>query len=382
MSGDPSQEYFSDGLTEQIINGLCKISNLFVIARNSSFAYKGKAISVKQIAKELGVRYILEGSVQRAGDRVRITAQLVDATTDYYMWSENYDRDLSDIFALQDEITLKLMDAMRIKLTYGEQGRLWSGSTNNIQAYDMHMRGADCFFAVNKKDNKQARYFFQESINIDNSHAMSYAMMGFTHILDLLYGWSESPIKSFEEAEKNSEKALSLNDSLDFAHSLMGWIYLFKRRHDEAIKEGERAIELNPSGSEAHACLAFILIYSDETELAAKLIKRAIRLNPIPPPHFYFWLAATYRIDRQYEKAIEYLKKAISGNPDLLTPHLYLAACYSALNRTEEAYRAAEEVLRIEPKFSLDYHKNILPYKNRENLNEYIDALRRAGLPE
>jgi len=381
MSGDPNQEYFSDGLTEQITNGLCKVSNLFVISRNSSFAYKGKSVSVKQIAKELGVRFILEGSVQRAGDRVRIIAQLIDATTDYHMWSESYDRDLEDIFALQDEITIKLMGVMQIKLVYGEQARMWAGSTNNIQAYDMHMRGADCFFRINKRDNKQAQYFFREAISIDEKYAISYAMLGFTHVLDLLYGWSESPVKSFEEAEKNADKAISLNESLDMPHSLMAWIYVFKRRHEEAIKEGERAIELNPNGAEAYACLVFVLIYSDETELAVKLIKRALRLNPIPPPHYYFWLAATYRIRGQYEKAIQHLKKALIGNPDLLTPYLYLTASYISLNRTEEAHKAAEEVLRIEPNFSLEYHKNILPYKNQETLNNYIEALRKAGLP-
>ncbi len=381
MSGDSAQEYFSDGLSESIINGLCKVSNLFVIARNSSFAYKGQAVSVKQIAKELGVRYILEGSVQRAGNRVRITAQLIDATTDYHMWSESYDRDLEDIFALQDEITIKLINVMHIKLVYGEQARLWAGSTNNIKAYDMHMRGADCFIRINKRDNKQAQFFFKEAISIDAKYAMPYAMLGFTHVLDFLYGWSESPIKSFEEAEKNTDRAFSLNEFLDLPHSLRAWIYLFKRRHEEAIKEGERAIELNPNGAEAHACLVFVLIYSDETELAIKLIKRALRLNPIPPPHYYFWLAAIYRIRGQYEKAIQHLKKALIGSPDLLTPYLYLTASYSSLNRIEEAHQAAEEVLRIEPNFSLEYHKNILPYKNPETLNSYIDVLCKAGLP-
>jgi adenylate cyclase len=382
MSGDPSQEYFSDGLTEHIINGLCKVSNLFVIARNSSFAYKGKAVSVKQIAKELGVRYILEGSVQRAGNRVRITAQLIDANTDYHMWSENYDRDLEDIFALQDEITMKLINVMQIKLIYGDQARIWSGSTNNIQAVDMQMRGADCVFRINKKDNKQAQYYFKEAISIDKKYAMPYAMLGFTHLLDLLYGWSESIIKSFEEAEKNAVKASTLNESFDVPHSLMAWIYLFKRRHEEAIKEGEWAIELNPNGAEAYAGLAFVLNYSDETELAIKFIKQALRLNPIPPSHYYFWLAAAYRIRGQYEKAIKNLKKALIGNSDLLTPNLYLTASYSSLNRTEEAHKAAEEVLRIDPNFSLEYHKNILPYKNQETLNNYIDALRKAGLPD
>jgi adenylate cyclase len=382
MSGDPNQEYFSDGLTEQIINGLCKVANLFVIARNSSFAYKGKSINVQQVAKELGVRYILEGSVQKAGDRVRITAQLIDTTTGYHLWSENYDRDLIDIFALQDEITLKIIEAMHIKLTFGEQARLWGGTTSNIQAFDMHQRGNECFFRNNKEDNKQAQQFYEKALNIDNAYVSPCAMLGMTHIFDLLYRWSGSPIKSFEQAETFAEQALTLNDSFDIAHILMGWIYLFKRQHDEAIKEGERAIEINPNGAEAHANLAFILIYSDKVELGIKLLKKALRLNPIPPSRFYIFLAVAHRINEQHEKAIKLAEKALSGNPDQLTPYLTLAAAYSSLNLTENAHKAVEEVLRIDPDFSLEYYANILPYKNHVTRDKYIEALRKAGLPE
>jgi adenylate cyclase len=382
MSGDPSQEYFSDGLTEQIISGISKVPNLFVIARNSSFAYKGKSINIKRIAQELGVKYILEGSVQRAGERVRITAQLIDATTDYHMWSESYDRELTDIFALQDEITLKLMNTMQIKLTYGEQARLWEGVTTNIQAYDIHMRGSECFLRNNQKDNKQAQRFFNEAINIDKNYALPYVMLGFTHMFDLLYRWSNSPIESFEQAEECAKTALTLNDSLDLAHVIMGWIYLFKRQHSEAIKEGEIAVELNPNGAETHIQLAFILCLSDETELAIKMAKRAFRLNPIPLPHYYIILAMAYRNNRQYEKAIELSEKGLVDNPDQLSVYLTLAATYIYLNRTEEAQRAAEEVLRIDPTFSIKYHATTMPYKRKETGDRFIEALRKAGLPD
>jgi adenylate cyclase len=358
------------------------VPDLFVIARNSSFAYKGKSISVKQIAKELGVKYILEGSFQKAGDRVRITVQLIDATTDYHMWSESYDRDLSDVFALQDEITLKLMRKMLTKLTFGEQARIWEAGTNNIQALDRHLRGNDCFFRNNEKDNKQAQLYYKEAINIDKAYAMPYILLGYSHIIDLIFRWSKSPIKSFEEAEKNVEKALDLNDSLDLAHSLLSWIFLFKRQHDEAIKEGERAIELNPNGAESHAGLAFILCLSDKQELGIKVLKRAFRLNPIPQPYFYSFMAMAYRIDEQNEKAVEFAKKSLSGNPDQLMPYLTLAASYSFLNRKEDAKKATKEILRIDPNFSLDYLSKTLPYKNQEAVDSYMALLRRAGLPE
>jgi len=382
MSRDPSQEYFSDGLTEQIINGLCKVSNLFVIARNSSFAYKGKSLGAKHIAQELGVKYVLEGSVQKAGDRVRITAQLINATTDYHLWSENYDRDLSDIFALQDDITLKIMDSMRIKLTVGEQGRLWEGMTKSIKAYDRHMRGQECFLKVNQKDNEQARQYYEEAINIDKKYAYAYASLGSTHICDLAFGWSKSQIKSFEQAEKNVEKALALNDSSDVAHGLQSWLYLIKRQYDKAVREGERAIELNPNGADAHAYFAFTLFSSDETELSIKMLKRAFRLCPIPPAPFYTFLAMAYRNNGEYEKAVELAKKGLSGNPDQLTAYLVLAASYSFLDRTVEARKAAEEIMRIHPNFSLEYYANIIPYKNQETKVKYVEALRKAGLPE
>jgi adenylate cyclase len=302
--------------------------------------------------------------------------------TGYHLWSENYDRDLSDIFSLQDEITLKIIETMEIKLTFGEQARLWAGGTKSIQAYDKLTRGMDYAFKYNGKDNKHAQQFYNEAINIDTAYALAYAMLGLTHILDLIFKWSKSPLQSFAEAEKNIEKALNLNDSLDIAHSVLGLIYLLKRQHDEAIKEGELAIELNPNGAEAHTVLATILIYSGKTELAIKLLKRALRLNPIPLSHYYSDISVAYRVSERYEKAIKYAKKGLCGNLDQLTPYLTLAACYSSLNRTEEAYKAAKEVLRIDPNFSLEYHSAILPYKNKTNVDKLINALRKAGLPE
>jgi adenylate cyclase len=383
MSGDPSQEYFSDGLTEQIINGLCKVRHLFVIARNSSFAYKGKLTNIKQIAQELGVKYILEGSVQKAGDRVRITAQLIDAATDYHVWSKRYDRDLTDIFALQDEITIELIGAMTINLTAGEQARLWTtDKPSNIEAYDKCSRGNNCLFRYNEKDNKQARIFLKEAINLDNSWAWPYILLGFTHVLDLFSGWSNSVLQSFEEAEKNAEKAFALNDSHDQVHCLLSSIYLLKRQHDKAIKAGERAIELNPNGAAAYANLGVILSYSGKIKPAIKLFKRAFRFDPTPPPHYYFSLATAYRLNGEYKKAIELAKKVMKENSDQqLHPYLILVLSYSLLNHSKEAGKAVVEILRIDPNFSVEYYVNLAPYKHQETIDKIIDTLRKAGLP-
>jgi adenylate cyclase len=355
---------------------------MFVIARNSSFAYKGQPVTVKQTAKELGVRYILEGSVQRAGDRVRITAQLIDATTDYHMWSENYDHDLSDIFALQDEITLKIIETMQIKLTMGEQARLWAGMTSNIQAFDMLMRGLDAFYRTNEKDNKQAQQFFKQAINIDKSYAMAYAWLGFTHTSEIFYGWSKSQVKSFEQAERCAEKALALNDSYDHAHLLLAWNSMVKRQHDEAIKAAERAIELNPNGADDYASLSFIHSFADNSKLAIELANRALRLNPIPPHFYYTVLGIAYRLEGRYREAIGLVDKCLIENPDNLQALLLLAACYSYLNQIQEANKASKEILRINPNFSAVNYVTTLPYKNQDVASRYLDTLRKAGLPE
>ena len=382
MSGDPSQEYFSDGLTEQIINGLCKVPNLFVISRNSSFAYKDKLVSVKQIARELGVKYILEGSVQRSGDRVRITAQLIDATTDYHMWSETYDQELKDIFALQDEITMKLMGVMQVQLTVGKQAQIWDVGKKNFHAYDKFLNGVGYWNKLNKKDNALSRRLFMDAINIDKKHAIFYAMVGLSHMVDLYIGWSKSPIRSFEQAEIFVEKALALDDSLDLAHSLLGFIYLYKRQYKDSIKEGKRAIELNPNGADSHVSHAFTLTHIGETKKAIRLIKRAFRHNPIPPIYYYYFLGGAYGTDGQHENAIEVCKKAINLNPNAIGSYFPLVSSCMLLNRIEEAHMYANEILRIAPKFSLNYYRPLVPFKDQALTEAYIEILRKAGLPE
>jgi adenylate cyclase len=271
---------------------------------------------------------------------------------------------------------------MEVNLTQGEQARLWERLTENIRAYDLLMRGNECFFRNNQKNNKQAQLFYKKAIDIDKDFVFPHVFLGFTYTFDLLYRWSKSPIESFEAAEKCAEKALALNDSFDLAHTLMGFIYLYKRQHERAIEAGKRAIELNPNGAEAHVHFGFILCLSDETVLAIEMLKRAFRLNPIPLPHYYYLLAMAYRNNEQYEKAIELSEKGLVGNPDQLPVYLTLAASYIYLNRTKEAHNAVEEVLRIEPNFSLEYQAGIMPYKRKETGDKFVEALRKAGLPD
>ena len=382
MSGDPSQEYFSDGLTDQIINGLCKVANLFVIARNSSFAYKGKSISIKQIAKELGVQYILEGSVQKAGDRVRITAQLIDATTDLHKWSESYDRELTDIFALQDDITMKILWAMNANVTHGEQALIWSeGMKVGIKAYDAFMKGLEHFYRFNREDNAQARTDYQKSLDIEPSPIV-YAMLGFAHLVDLMYGWSDSQMESFDKANKCAESAYEMNEDVDILHMLLGYIYLFKGMHDKAVSEGKRAVQLSPNGAEAHVHLAAISNYAGKSDEAIRLIKKAFRLNPTPTSYYYNHLGTAYRSLQKYEDAITACESMIHMNPNSLPPYITLASCHSLLNQIDKARQAVTDILRIDPQYSIGQFALTMPFKDKEELDLYLQALRKAGLPE
>jgi adenylate cyclase len=382
MSGDPSQEYFSDGLTEQIISGLCKVSNLFVIARNSSFAYKGKAVSTKQIALELGVRYILEGSVQRAGDRVRITAQLIDATTDYHMWSKTYDRDMKDIFALQDEITIKLIEEMEVNLTYGEQAHLYYKDMGNIQAFDKLQKGMECFFRYKQQDNARARIYFEQASKLDNTSAAILASIGWTHIIDIISNWSDSPLKSILEAENNAQKAIALNDSLDIPHGVLAFIHLFNKEYDKAIYEAKQAVDLNPNGADAIANLGFITSITGEPDKGIILLKEAFRLNPIPLPQYYYYLGEAYRLTGQDEKAIEIVNRGIMMESGTVYSYLLLIVCYVNLDKLEKAKKYAKKVLEIDPNFSVEYYKSTAIISDQAESERAIEALRKAGIPD
>ncbi len=380
MSGDPEQEYFSDGITEEIITALSKTPKLFVIARNSTFTYKGKPVKVQQVGRELGVKYVLEGSVRKAGNKVRVTAQLVDTATGHHLWAERYDRDLKDIFALQDEITKGIITALQVKLTMGEEARLLAKGTKNIEAYIKLLQGTEYLLLMNKEGNILARKMAEEVIALDPDYPRAYRLLAMTNWLDAFLRWSNSPGKSLASAEELAQKVLAMDESDSISHRLLGYIYLLKKEHDKAIAGAERAVALDPNASGNLAALGFFLNFAGRPEEAIVWYKKAIRLDPIPAPLYYLQLGHIYRNAGRYEEAISELKKALHRNPDNLLAHLHLAGAYSSLGREEEAQAEAAEVLRIDPKFSLDYWSKTIPYKNKADENRLIGALRKAGL--
>ncbi len=379
MSEDPKQEYFSDGLTEDLTSDLSKISSLFVISRNSAFTYKGKAVKVQDVSKELGVRYVLEGSVRKADNQVRITAQLIDATTGGHLWSERYDRPLQDIFALQDEVVRKIVTTLKLQLSLQEQGILVHKTTDNLEAYDYYLRGVEYYNSVTKETNAQARQMFEKALELDPQYAEAYAFLGWTYFREWGFQWSQDS-QVLEQAFALAQRAVALDDSLAQAHVTLGTVYLWKKQYDQAIAEAERAIALDSNFADAYTRLGDILKFAGRPEEAIGLIEKAMRLNPHYPPVYLFYLGEAYRSTGRYEEAIAAYKKALTRNPNLLPAHVGLATIYSELGREEEARAEAAEVLRISPKHSLEVWRQRAPYKDPAVLERFLAALRKAGL--
>ncbi len=380
MSEDPKQEYFCDGLTDQIISGLSKIPNIFVIARNSTFTYKGKPVKVQKVAEDLGVRYVMEGSVQRTADRIRITVQLIDATTGNHVWSERYDREPKDIFAIQDDITLNIIKAMRVEISAGEQARHWlKHTTDNLEVFEkmLQARSERC---DTKASLTKARQLWEEVIALDPGFVGAYVGLGWTHFIEGRFGWSESRAKSMKMAFRYGQKAIALDDTFDWSHILLASVYLVTRQHEKSLAEAERAVALNPNGANAYAALAGIVGCIGRWEESVVLAKKAIRLNPFPSNIEYHWLGRAYFMTAQYDEAVITFKKALNVNPHYLPAHAFLASCYSSLGSHAEAAAEANEVLRINPKFTLESYARTLPYKNKADIERYVTALRKAGL--
>ena len=379
MSDDPKQDYFSDGITESIIMTLSNVRDMFVIARNSTFTYKGKAVKIQQVAEELGVRYVLEGSVQKAGDRVRITAQLIDAIRGKHMWGERYDRDLKDLFVLQDEITIKIITALQVQLIEGTELAV---GTDNLDAYLKLLQADEHRRRGNKEGNALARKLIEETIALDPEFADAYLRMSGTHLMDMMYGSSESPEQSLKLAEEFVQKAISLRGEYADAHGYLGRIYLTKRKYDEAITEGERAVALNPDSAFVNAALAFSLGYAGRPEDAIVLYKKAIRLSPIADLWFLGGMGACYRMIGLYEEAISEYKKVIKRSSESVLAHIGATATYSLWGHEKEAQTGAAEILRINPQFSLESYRKGQLYKDPKELERLINALRKAGLPD
>ncbi len=382
LSSDPEQDFLADGLTENIISALSKVPEMFVIARNSTFTYKGTAVKVQQVAEEMGVRYVLEGSMQRADDQIRVTAQLVDAIKGHHLWSERYDRKFSNLFAIQDDITLRIVSALQVNLTEGDYARLDYRPTNNLQAWGNLVKGITLLRRFTKADMAKARELFERAVELDPEYVGAWTFLGWTHWNDARSGWSESREKSFEMSMDSAKEALSLTPDDSSAHALLGSLYLLQREHDKAISEGRKAIALAPSIPENYAILAVSTYYAGEFEETVSLTKQAMRLHPRYPAWYSYRIGVAHMLLGQYDEAITALKAWRDSNPSYYGRKRALAAAYSMAGQVDAARELVSEILTAEPSYSLKRYAKFHFFKNPEHLERILSALRDAGLPE
>jgi adenylate cyclase len=380
MSGDPEQEYFSDGITEDIITALARIPGLLVVARHSTMIYKGKAIDVKQVGREQGVRYVLEGSVRNDGDRVRVTAQLIDAETGHHQWADRYDRNLDDIFSVQDDITQNIAVEMRVQFTLGEKARLRAGGTKSVEAWGLIVRADELNNRLIREDNLEARRLAEEAVRIDSGYASARTELGWTHWEDAYFGWTESPEQSVTEALQAAQKALELEDNYPNALALLGFVHRFKGEHELAVELTERAALLAPSDAENAAEFAHALTFAGRPDEAVEVYKRAIRLSPIYPAWYLVGLGVCYYSMNELDLAISTLREAIARDPDPSFAKIYLASALMDAGSVEDAKQLAREVMRFERNFSVETWHGV-QFRDATIKEKMIDNLIKAGLP-
>jgi adenylate cyclase len=382
MSRDPEQEYFGDGLAEDIITTLSKISSLFVIARNSSFAFKGKAIDIRSIAADLGVRYVLEGSVRQSANRLRINAQLIDAVDGHHLWAERYDRELTDIFDIQDEVTREIVSALRLKLSDGEQAQIWLRGTENIVAWASAMQALELVMQGSPAANAQARELLEKALAEDAGYTLALAWIGVTHYLDIRFGFSSSPEESLTKANQIGEQALRKNPNEAYAHHLVSIVRSSQGHYEEAVAEARIAVSLSPNDAFIKIGLARVLINAGHAGEAEVHVREAMRLNPFHHTYYFGVLAnALEQLGRDAE-AVDVLQMAVAQDPDYFAGHLRLASLCGLTGRIDDARMQAAEVLRINPRFDLSRAPSFYLTANPDFLERFVDGLRMAGLPE
>ncbi len=382
MSDDPKQEYFSDGITDDLTTALSRLPDLFVIARTSAFTYKGKAAKVQDIGRELGVAYVLEGSVRKADNQVRITAQLVDATTGDHLWAEHYDRPMRDIFALQDELVRRIVTTLNLQLTLSQQGVVPRRGTENIEAYDDFLRGME-YVALGKgtsDDFKKAREMFEKAIALDPMYADAYASLGLIYYGEWLRQWSQDP-HALERASELAQKAIALDDSNPPAYALLSRLDLANGQYDRAIADARRAITLNPNAPIGYSYLASALTRSGKPVEAIGLLEKATRLDPRNGDVYLQQVGFAYTATGRYQEAVPVLKRALARIPNWLEGYQLLVVADSELGNEQEARAEAAEVVRLSPGYSLETAKQRLgPWKDPAYEQRFFSDLRKAGL--
>jgi TolB-like protein/Flp pilus assembly protein TadD len=380
MSGDAEQEYFADGIAEDIITGISKLRWFFVIARNSAFTYKGRAVDVKKVASELGVRYVLEGSVRKGGNRVRITAQLIDAATGNHIWADRYDGDLSDVFALQDDITRKVVAAIEPKLLEAEGIRSQGRSPEDFDAWETVAHANSLFWRVTRSEGESAIAMLRNAVRRYPGYGPAHSTLAFMLIVSGYLGWDVIEPRT-KEALSLATRAAELDHSDPWAHLALGYVALSLRRTEEAAEEFRRAIELNPNFAAAHGYLGFAQAMAGDTEHAIVHVEQAIRMSPHDPQNAIFnvGLAVAHYLAGRYDEAIAFGRKALQQRVGMTGGHRIYVASLAQAGRLEEATTALERLRELQPELSIAWCKQYVPY-TPATLEAFLDGMRKAGL--
>ncbi|HVO91228.1 MAG TPA: adenylate/guanylate cyclase domain-containing protein [Terriglobales bacterium] len=380
MSGDPEQEYFADGISEDIITGLSKLRWFFVIARNSSFIYKGKAVDVKHVAHELGVRYVLEGSVRKSGNRVRITTQLIDAPTSNHIWADRYDGDLTDIFALQDEITEKVVAAIEPKLLEAEGIRSQNRSPDDLGAWDMVIQANSLFWRLTKVETEAAIDVLRQAAERYPNYGPAHSILAFVLLISGYLGWSVLELQ-LQEATRLATRAAQLDDSDPWAHLALGFVAFVRRQTNVAAAEFRRALELNPNFAAAHGYLGWTLAFDGQSGEAARHLEEAIRMSPHDPQNAIFntGLAVTNYLEERYAKAVEYSSKTLQQRSAFTAGHRIHVASLAQNGQIDEAREALARLKEMHPGLSISWIEKNVPYTSRP-MAKFVEGMRKAGL--
>ena len=386
LSGDQEQEYFSDGITEDIITDLSKVSGLFVIARNSSFSYKGKQVKVQDVAKDLGVRYVLEGSIRRSDNRLRITAQLIDAKTGDHLWAERYDREIKDIFAVQDQVTQKVVSELAVTLKASEAERLYRKHTENVEAYDLYIRIIRECIPPNRECYRKAIESSRRVIELDPNFSGGYQFLSYLHSAGVRFGLSSSPGEDVETSIDLAKQAVSVDNTFAPSYISLASAYLMKKQHEDALAAASAAVRIEPGGYNSNMWLGYYLHWMGRGEEAVKAVQKAQQLNPKylndKVPWILDFMGMACFTARQYEASIEAWKQVVDRFGPILLREAFFTASYSELGRDDEARSMAQQLLKRHPKFSVSSWNYARTYKNPEDTERLLNALRKAGLPD
>jgi adenylate cyclase len=381
MSNDPDQEYFSDGMAEDLITDISKISGVSVTARNSSFAFKGQTIDVKDIAKKLGVKHIVEGSVRKMGDRLRINAQLIDGADGRHIWAERYDGNMSEIFEFQDNIREQIVSALQVSLTPTDKALAERKPTDSVEAYDLLLRGRANLFLFSREHMLGAIKCLEEATEIDPNFGDAYGYLAFCHWYGWIEGWPGFD-DTLDRANELAEKGVAVDGTSAIALTRLGWVQTWLRRFDQAVENSEKAITLAPNNAEVYANYGDVLNYWGNPERGLEMVEKALGLETYAPPNWEFYAGISHLLLRQYDQALASLNRVVERIPKYVHPYELLAWAYAELDRLDDAREAIKTVLKIKPNFTVQEAARIMPYRLDEDSNRFLDAMRKAGLPE